>query len=190
MFRDDDLELNLPASAGTCDSFARGGSRNKQACSSPVALRAMSQVGYVTRQDDESFGLTSLSEHFLKGHLESIPDGADAYVLKHVLHNWDDLTAREILRNVRSAMSVGSHLMTIEGMVDHDHTTGDTLRAWWDIAQVVGTCGRSQTPGQFASLLRDAGFEVPVVTTTGLPDCSILDATPLPTSQRVIAPAS
>jgi hypothetical protein len=44
------------------------------------------------------------------------PSGADAYIIKHVVHDWDDERAIAILRNVRSAMNSGRRLLIAEGV--------------------------------------------------------------------------
>lgn len=49
---------------------------------------------------------------------ESVPEGADAYVLKGVLHDWPDQDAAEILRNTRKAIGKDGTLLLIEGVVD------------------------------------------------------------------------
>ena len=45
---------------------------------------------------------------------ESVPRGGDLYVLKHILHDWDDDHALEILSNVATAMEPGAHLLVLE----------------------------------------------------------------------------
>src|ERR1051325_3472998 len=45
-----------------------------------------------------------------------VPNGADAYVLKHVIHDWDDARARTILANCRRAMPRDGRLLLVEGV--------------------------------------------------------------------------
>ena len=45
---------------------------------------------------------------------ESVPRGGDVYLLKHVIHDWDDEQDVRILRNCHSAMSAESRLLLIE----------------------------------------------------------------------------
>ena len=66
---------------------------------------------------------------------ESVPAGGDAYVLKHIIHDWDDEKSLQILRNVRAAMTADAKLLIIESVVRT--TTVSTCRncstwkCWW-----------------------------------------------------------
>jgi hypothetical protein len=51
---------------------------------------------------------------------ESVPTGADAYLLKNVLHDWDDATCVKILRVVRAAAAPGARLLVAESLVERD----------------------------------------------------------------------
>jgi hypothetical protein len=45
---------------------------------------------------------------------ESVPSGGDAYVLKHIAHDWDDSNVSPILRNIRAAMSINAKLLIVD----------------------------------------------------------------------------
>ncbi len=47
----------------------------------------------------------------------SVPEGADAYVIKHVLHNWDDAHAIELLKNCANAMQPGGRVLVVEAIL-------------------------------------------------------------------------
>ena len=49
---------------------------------------------------------------FFKG----VPEGGDAYLLKHVIHDWNDVRAAEILQSCRPAMGLAARLLIIEGV--------------------------------------------------------------------------
>jgi hypothetical protein len=49
---------------------------------------------------------------------DGVPRGCDAYVLKNILHDWDDPRCLKILRNCRAAMDVGNRLLVIESIVE------------------------------------------------------------------------
>ena len=51
---------------------------------------------------------------------ESVPSGGDAYVLKHIVHDWDESKVLEILRNVRDAMAANTKLLVIETVIPDD----------------------------------------------------------------------
>ena len=111
---------------------------------------------------------------------ESVPAGADAYLLKQVLHDWDDERARAILCAVRRAMTRDSRLLLAERMlpVEIDAAAVPTLLV--DVLMMVVTGGRERTEAEFAALLADAGFE-PTRISDALPpfDYRIIEGTPV-----------
>src|SRR5207253_1174289 len=58
---------------------------------------------------------------------ESLPAGADLYVIKHVIHDWPDSDAVQILARICAAMTASSRLIMIEGMVDQACNHSDRL---------------------------------------------------------------
>ena len=48
---------------------------------------------------------------------EAVPEGADAYVLKKVLHDWSDEDAVRILTNCRRAMAAGGRVLVVETLI-------------------------------------------------------------------------
>jgi SAM-dependent methyltransferase len=89
---------------------------------------------------------------------ESIPSGADAYVMKHVIHDWNDEDALKILRNCRRAMDPGGTLLLIEWVLkpSNEVDIGKLL----DLNMLVNLGGLNRTEPEFQSLLRQAGFSL------------------------------
>jgi hypothetical protein len=87
---------------------------------------------------------------------ESVPSRGDAYVLKHIVHEWDDSTVLAILRNVRAAMSRGAKLLVIESVVPDDNR--EHVSKMIDLEMLVVATGRERTAAEYAELLRTAGF--------------------------------
>ena len=87
---------------------------------------------------------------------ESVPSGGDAYVLKHIVHDWDDSNVLQILRNVRAAMPGGAQLLVIESVVPDD--SREHLSKMLDLEMLVVATGRQRTADEYADLLRAAGF--------------------------------
>jgi hypothetical protein len=85
---------------------------------------------------------------------ESVPEGGDAYLLKSVLHDWDDEPAIEILRACRRAARTGTALFVIEREFDLPATKLS------DLNMLVGPGGRERTAEEYADLLGAAGFEL------------------------------
>ncbi len=94
---------------------------------------------------------------------ESVPPGGDAYILKYIIHDWDDARATAVLKRCREAMVPGATLLLIEQMLSERLETGPVaqLAARLDLQMLVLTPGgRERTERQFRSLLVDAGFEL------------------------------
>jgi hypothetical protein len=111
---------------------------------------------------------------------ESVPAGEDAYVLKYVIHDWDDARAAAILRRVREAIAPEGVLLLIEQVLPERMEADATAlqRARVDLQMLLMTPGgRERTEGEYRSLLRGAGFELRRVVPTESP-FSILESVP------------
>ncbi|WP_242902501.1 acetylserotonin O-methyltransferase [Actinomadura terrae] len=76
---------------------------------------------------------------------ESVPEGADAYVLKSVLHDWDDEKAAAILRRVRASMRPDARLLILEQVVPEVVDADSRGTVMNDINMLVSTGGRERT---------------------------------------------
>lgn len=86
-----------------------------------------------------------------------VPEGADAYLLKNVLHDWDDARCKTILSTVRRAMKPGQRLLLVELLAPrHDH---DHVPAFVDVhMMMVCSNGRERSFGELTTLLHATGF--------------------------------
>jgi O-methyltransferase/methyltransferase family protein len=92
---------------------------------------------------------------------ESMPGHGDVYLLKHVIHDWDDERATDILRCCRRCMPPNAKLMLVERklpeLADCD---GPAETFTTDLEMLVmSPGGRERTESEFRKLLGDAGFE-------------------------------
>ena len=88
---------------------------------------------------------------------ESVPAGADGYMLKHILHDWPDEECRRILRTIREAIRDDGRLLVFDAIL----APGAPPWAYWlDVHMMVLQDGKERTPEQFASLLAETGFEL------------------------------
>jgi O-methyltransferase domain/Dimerisation domain len=94
---------------------------------------------------------------------ESVPEGGDAYLLRKVIHDWEDEDAVRILRNVRLAMCVDGTLILVEGLVDSAQSPAGLM----DLMMLVFFRGRERTEADFRSLLQSAGFSLTRVIPAG-----------------------
>ncbi|GAA4237669.1 methyltransferase [Actinomadura meridiana] len=89
---------------------------------------------------------------------ESVPGGADAYVLKSVIHDWDDERATVILSRCRAAMRPDARILLLEQTMP-DIVTPETRGVVNnDLNMLVATGGRERTETEFRTLLEGAGF--------------------------------
>jgi O-methyltransferase domain len=92
----------------------------------------------------------------------SVPAGADVYLMKHVLHGYGDEAAIGILRNCRSVLPKTGRLLVIEfvlpDVVDHADPELE-YRLMSDLNMLAVTGGKERTAGEWKALLKSSGFE-------------------------------
>ena len=87
---------------------------------------------------------------------ESVPRGGDLYMLKWILHDWDDRRAGAILRNCREAAAKGSRLLVIEAVLpDGDAPSPGRLG---DLNMMAMTGGRERSAAEYRAMIEAAGF--------------------------------
>lgn len=87
---------------------------------------------------------------------ESVPRGGDLYILKWILHDWDDRRAGAILRNCREAAAKGSRLLVIEAVLpDGDAPSPGRLG---DLNMMAMTGGRERSASEYRAMIEAAGF--------------------------------
>jgi SAM-dependent methyltransferase len=93
---------------------------------------------------------------------ETVPGGADLYLLKSVIHDWDDEKSVSILRNCRDAMGETGVLLVVEPVVP-DRLEGsrfDNILVASDLNMMVNTGGRERSEGEFRTLFAAAGLRL------------------------------
>jgi SAM-dependent methyltransferase len=108
-----------------------------------------------------------------------VPTGADAYILKHVIHDWSDERAIAILRNCHSAMGQTGRLLILEGLYPFRIDISDVSvgAASNDVNMLVCTGGRQRTEQEFRGLCTAAGFNLSSITPTPA-RISVIEALP------------
>jgi SAM-dependent methyltransferase len=93
---------------------------------------------------------------------EAVPSGGDIYLLRLVLHDWDDDHAARILKTVRRAMSPGSRLLVIDHLLPARADTSPASRAALiiDMHMYVLFGARERTERDMRGMLDAAGFKV------------------------------
>ncbi|HEV2147518.1 MAG TPA: methyltransferase [Longimicrobiaceae bacterium] len=104
---------------------------------------------------------------------ESVPPGADAYVLKHVVHDWDDERSIRILRNVASAMDENGRVLIVEMVVPVGNEPSPSKLL--DVQMLMGTGGRERTEEEYRALLEASGLRLTRTVPTRSP-LSVIEA--------------
>jgi hypothetical protein len=112
------------------------------------------------RAELEAAGVAGRCEVVAGSFFESVPGGADAYLLKSVLHDWDDERCGAILGGARRAMAEGGRLLVVERVMPERMTACAAHRAVAasDLNMLVATEGRERTEAEYRALLAAAGF--------------------------------
>ncbi len=90
---------------------------------------------------------------------KSVPPGADAYLLKHIVHDWGDQACRTILGHIRTAMAPGGRVLIVEPVIPPGNAPfpGKLL----DLNMLVMTeGGRERTASEYEQLLGSAGLRL------------------------------
>jgi hypothetical protein len=131
------------------------------------------------REQVTAAGLADRCEAVAGSFFDGVPRGADAYLLCHVLVDWDDDRAATILRNCRAAMPRHGQLLILEEVYPARVDQSDACRgaAANDVLMLVCTGGRQRSEEEFRGLLAASGFRLSrVVPTAG--DVSVVQGEP------------
>ena len=125
----------------------------------------------------EKAGIADRCEFRAADIFEAVPPGADAYIIKSVIHDWDDEKSVAILRNCRAAMREGSRLLIVEVIVPDRPGTSplDHMIAGTDLNMLVVTGGRERTESEYRALVDAAGLTVARIVPTPAA-MSVIDA--------------
>jgi hypothetical protein len=98
---------------------------------------------------------------------QSVPEGADAYVLSRVIHDWDNDRALSILKVVRKAMAPSGRLLLFEAMIKAGNQLSYALLS--DLNMMIRTGGGERSEIEYRALYKAAGFKLSKVIATQSP---------------------
>lgn len=102
---------------------------------------------------------------FIAGNFfESIPDGADAYIMKNIIHDWDDERAITILNNCRNAMAKNAKLLLVESIIFPGNEP--SVAKLFDLEMLVLTGGKERTEAQHQALFQTVGLQLTKIIST------------------------
>jgi hypothetical protein len=102
---------------------------------------------------------------------ESVPAGADAYILKHIIHDWYDPECVKILSNCRKGIRPGGRLLVVDQVVPVGNEPA--LSKIVDLEMLVLPGGMERTEQQFRELFAAGGFRLARIIPTPAPQCII-----------------
>jgi hypothetical protein len=120
------------------------------------------RVAEPARRRITAAGLGDRCEFVAGDFFESVPSGGDAYMLKHVIHDWDDRRAIGILESCHRAMGPLGKLLIVEAIYPPriDRSVDGQGAARNDVNMMVCTGGRQRSEAEFRALFDAAGFEL------------------------------
>ena len=104
----------------------------------------------------------------------SVPAGADAYIMKYIIHDWDDDRCARLLSLCRDAMAPGGRVLVVENVVEPGNRPGWSKML--DINMLALLTGKERTKAEFRDLFARAGLRLRRVVPTASP-ISVLEAT-------------
>jgi SAM-dependent methyltransferase len=105
----------------------------------------------------------------------AVPEGCDAYLLSHVLHDWPEDRALKIVENCRKAMAPHGRLLIVEDVIADDDQ-GMAGKAF-DLLLLATVNGRVRRAAEYAAFLSRAGCRIERIVHTAL-DIAIVEAVP------------
>ena len=132
------------------------------------------------RRRVEQAGVAERCEILPGDFFEALPAGADAYIVKNVVHDWDDDDALRVLETCRRAMPAHAKLLLIERVMPDRLTVSGAHQsaARSDLHMLIAHGAKERTQAEFADLLVRSGFRLRTVAATG-GGLSVLEAVPV-----------
>lgn len=121
-------------------------------------------------------GLISRCQTAGGSFFESVPSGGDAYLVRHIIHDWTDEQSRTILQAIRRAIPSHGKLLVIETVIPpgNDPSFAKLL----DLTMLVIPGGKERTEPEYRELFAASGFQLTrIVPTTA--DVHVIEATPV-----------
>ena len=106
----------------------------------------------------ESFGVSDRVSIESGSFFESVPAGHDAYLMSHIIHDWDEKECGTILACCRSAMKPDGKILIVEMVLPEGDVAHPGKLA--DMMMLVGPGGQERTPDEYKALLSANGFRM------------------------------
>jgi hypothetical protein len=138
-------------------------------------------LGHVVGRTKESlkgYGVADRCQTIEGSFFETIPAGADAYLFRHILHDWTDEQCVQILSHCRKVIPSDGRLLIVECVVPTGN--GRSISKDFDMVMMTFPGGAERSESEFRVLFKQAGFDLTSVTPTASP-VSVVEGRPGPT---------
>src|SRR5579859_1708084 len=105
----------------------------------------------------ESLGLAGRCSVCSGDFFKEVPQ-ADAYIMKHIIHDWDDAKATTILKNIHRASPADARVILLEGVIAPGNAP--SVGKWLDLEMLLMPGGKERTEEEYRALFAGAGFRV------------------------------
>ncbi len=121
-------------------------------------------------------GLADRMQTVVSDFFVSVPPGADAYLMRHIIHDWDDEKSLRILQNIRRAIGADGRLLVVESVIPpgSEPSFGKLL----DLNMMVIPGGKERTEAEYRALYTAAGFRLSGITHTQA-DVAVIEGRPV-----------
>lgn len=133
----------------------------------PLMRGMLFDLGHVVARARERLKQHRLSDRceLIEGSFfDTVPPGADAYLFRHIIHDWTDEQCGRILGHCRRAMPSGGRLLIVECIVPEGNQR--SIAKDFDMTMMTFPGGMERTEAEFRALLKQAGFALSSVTPT------------------------
>lgn len=124
----------------------------------------------------QASGVADRVEAVAGDFFQQVPAGADGYILKWIIHDWDDERATTILKNIRSGIVNDGRVLIADVVLPE--SSEPHFGKFFDLNMLVMTGGKERTANQFEQLLQRSGFQLTNVVSTESP-FSIVEGRPV-----------
>ena len=104
----------------------------------------------------------------------AVPEGGDLYLLRHLMHDYDDAECLRILASVRRAMQPQARVLVLEKPIPTDDRP--TPGRWLDLHVMLLTGGRERTVEEYERLFEQVGLKLARILPTKHPAMDIIEA--------------
>ena len=123
------------------------------------------------KQNIQAAGVADRCQVIGGSFMEAVPTGADAYMMRHVIHDWDDEKSAKILKNIYRSMGKDGKLLIGEYVMPSDNTP--SMATGSDLVMLVISGGQERTEEEFRALYERAGFCLTRIVPTKVGICVI-----------------